>query len=134
MFDVRQHGLTSLLALFAIAGCAPSAPTASQQAPFFVVDSATASCANETVGIELAIQHALARPGYLDCITVTLEAGPDGTIWLCNPIRNSASPGCEGRRMEVHGLDPQHVATTWHVGADARWSDPIQLLGRVRFR
>ena len=126
-------GLACLVALFATAGCATDVPPASQQAPIFDVDSATATCANELVGIELAIQHAMARPGYLDCITVSLEADPDGTIWLCNPVRAAAS-GCEGPRMELHGVDPLDVAATWHDGSEVRWSDPIQLLGRVRFR
>jgi hypothetical protein len=98
------------------------------------VDSATATCANETVGIELAMQHALARPAYLDCITVSLEADPDGTIWLCNPVSDPAASGCEGPRMELHGVDPLDLATAWHVVGERRWADPVQLLGRVRFR
>ena len=127
-------GLACLLASFVTAACTSAAPTASQRAPIFEVDSATAGCANEMVGIELAMQHAMARPGYLDCITVSLEADPDGTIWLCNPVRDPAASGCEGPRMELRGVDPLDVAATWHVAGEIRWSDPVQLLGRVRFR
>jgi hypothetical protein len=132
--DVIRLGLGCLVVLLVAAACTSAAPTASQQPPIFEVDSATATCANEMVGIELAIQHAIARPGYLDCITVTLEADPDGTIWLCNPVREPAASGCEGPRMELHGVDPLDVAAIWHVVGERRWSDPVQLLGRVRFR
>jgi len=121
--------LAWLPALLVVAGCA----IASQQTPIFDVDSATAICANETVGIELAIRDALAAPGYLDCITVTLGADADGTMWLCNPVRDPAASGCQGHRMQVDGLDLTRLAMSWHAGPEARWSDPIQLLGRVRF-
>jgi hypothetical protein len=131
---VIRPGRACLVALFVTAGCATAVPPASQQPPIFDVDSATATCANEMVGIDLAMQHAMARPGYLDCITVSLEADPDGTIWLCNPVRDPAASGCEGRRMEVRALEPLDLAATWHVVGERRWSDPVQLLGRVRFR
>ena len=125
--------LAGLFVLLATTACASSASTPSPQNPIFVLDSATASCANESVGVDLAIEHALARPGYLDCITVTLEADPDGTIWLCNAVRDPSASGCDDPRMEVRGLEPLDVAATWHTTPKARWSDPIQLLGRVRF-
>jgi hypothetical protein len=130
---VIRLALACLVAVLVAAACTSAVPTASPQPPIFEVDSATATCANEMVGIELAMQHAMARPGYLDCITVSLEADPDGTIWLCNPIRDPAASGCQGPRMELHGVDPLDVAATWHDGTEVRWSDPIQLLGRVRF-
>ena len=65
-------GLACVYALFAAAGCASSAPTPSPLTPIFVLDSGTASCAYESVGVDLVIEHAAARPGYLDCITVTI--------------------------------------------------------------
>ena len=125
--------LACLFALLATAGCASSAPTPRPLSPIFVVDSGTATCANESVGVDLAIEHAVARPGYLDCITVTLRADPDGTIWLCEPARDPEDAVCEGPRMELRGADIDRIEATWHTASGARWSDPIQLLGRVRF-
>ena len=125
--------LACLLALLATAGCASSAPTPSGLTPIFVLDSGTASCADESVGVDLAIEHAVARPGYLDCITVTLEADADGTIWICEPVRDPTGPVCDGRRMELRGANIDRLQATWHTAGEARWSDPIQLLGRVRF-
>ena len=125
--------LACLFALLATAGCASSAPTPSKLTPIFVLDSGTASCADESVGVDLAIEHAVGRPGYLDCITVTLRADPDGTVWICEPVRDPAGPVCDGRRIELSGPDVDRLQATWHTAAEARWSDPIQLLGRVRF-
>jgi hypothetical protein len=125
---------TLVLALFALAACGTSLPTASAQPPIFDVDSATAGCADESVGVDLAMAHALARPGYLDCITVTVLAYPDGTIWLCEAVRDPAAAVCDGNRMQARGLDLNRVTAGWHVGAQGRWSDPVQLLGRVRFQ
>lgn len=75
----------------------------------------------------------MARPGYLDCITVTLQAYPDGTIWVCNPVRDPAAPICDGRRIELRGLGIDRIRAIWHTALEFKWSDPIQLLGRVRF-
>jgi hypothetical protein len=130
---VIRLGLAFLCALFAAAGCASSAPTPGPLTPIFVLDSGTASCVDESVGVDLAIEHAVARPGYLDCITVTLEADADGTIWLCEPVRHPDDPVCDGRRMELRGANIDRLPATWHDAAEATWSDPIQLLGRVRF-
>lgn len=125
--------LACIFALVATAGCGDSIPRASPLTPIFDLDSGTASCANESVAVDLAIEHALARSGYLDCITVTLQADPDGTIWVCNPVPDPAGPICDGPRMELRGLDLDRLQATWHTAPAARWSDPIQLLGRVRF-
>ena len=126
-------GLACVYALFAAAGCASSAPTPSPLTPIFVLDSGTASCANESVGVDLVIEHAAARPGYLDCITVTIRADADGTIWICEPVRDPAGPICDGPRLELLGADIERLQATWHAAAGSSWSDPIQLLGRVRF-
>ena len=132
--DVIRVGLASILALFATGGCGTPVPSASPLSPIFDLDSGTASCADDLVGVDAAIAHALAHPGYLDCITVTLQADPlDGTIWLCNPVRDPASPICDGTRMELRGLDIERIPATWHAASGASRSDPIQLLGRVRF-
>jgi hypothetical protein len=126
-------GFACLVALLATAGCGSSAPTPTPGNPTFVLDSWTASCANELVGVDLAVEHALARPGYLDCITVTLRADPNGTMWVCDPVRDAAGPVCEGRQMELSGPDVDRIQATWHTAPEATWSDPVQLLGRVRF-
>lgn len=132
--DVFRLRLACLTALFATAGCGTPVPSASPLSPIFDLDSGTASCANDSVGVDAAIAHALARPAYLDCITVTLRADPlDGTIWLCNPVRDLASPICDGPRIELRGLDIERIPASWHMASGASWSDPIQLLGRVRF-
>ena len=81
----------------------------------------------------MAIEHAVARPGYLDCITVTLRADADGSIWVCEPVRAPDDPLCEGSRMELRGADIDRLPATWHTAPESTWSDPIQLLGRVRF-
>jgi hypothetical protein len=130
---VIRLGLTCLLTAFAAAGCASAASTPRPVTPIFVLDSGTAGCANESVGVDLAIEHAVAQPGYLDCITVSLRADPDGTIWVCEPVRDSDDPLCDGPRMELIDADIARLPATWHTAADTRWSDPIQLLGRVRF-
>jgi hypothetical protein len=131
--DVIRLGLACIFALLAIVGCARGSPTATASSAIFVVDSATASCADGSVGVDLAIEHAVARPGYLDCITVTLRADADGTTWICEPMRSPDEPLCDGPRMELRGANIDRLPATWHPSADIRWSDPIQLLGRVRF-
>jgi hypothetical protein len=130
---VIRIGLACMLVLVASAGCAGPTPTPRPVTPIFVLDSGTAGCANESVGVDLAIEHAVAHPGYLDCITVTLRADADGTTWICEPMRSPEEPLCDGPRMELRGADIDRLPATWHPSADTRWSDPIQLLGRVRF-
>ena len=125
--------LAGALALIACAGCAGATPTPIPLTPVFVLDSGTATCADESVGVEVAIERGVAHPGYLDCITVTLRADPDGTIWVCEPVRDPAGPVCEGPQMDLRGADVGRLGATWHDAPEARWSDPVQLLGRVRF-
>ena len=125
--------LACVCALLAAAGCSSSTPTPSPLTPVFMLDSGTVSCATESVGVRVAIEHAAARPGYLDCITVTLQADAEGTIWLCEPVRDPPDDICEGPTMELLGPDLDRLEASWHTAPQARWSDPIQLLGRVRF-
>lgn len=125
--------MTWLIGVLAVAGCGTSVPTTSQQAPVFQLDSASVTCQDERVGVELAIEHAQAQPGYLDCITGALQVDPDGTIWLCSIVAGAGAPPCDGLRLRVQGLDAGMVDVIWHAAPEVRWSDPIQLLGRVRF-
>jgi hypothetical protein len=123
-----------VFALIVAAGCEGAAPSATPLTPIFDLDSSAAICGDDSVGVDLAIQHAIARPGYLDCITVTMREDPSGSaIWLCNPVRNLVSPMCEGSTIELRGLGMERIQATWHTASGARWSDPVQLLGRVRF-
>ena len=118
----------------ALAACGGSTPSASQQVAIFEVDEPNVGCGVRTEGIDEAIQRAQDTPDYLDCVTVTLQLDADGAMWICDPVVSAPTPPCEANRMAVENLDLDRIAAPQHGGTDARWTDTIQLLGRVRFR
>jgi hypothetical protein len=127
-------GMACAIAGLMISGCGGPGPSPSQQVAIFDVDEPNVGCGDRTEGIDEAIQRAQDTPDYLDCVTVTLQVDADGAIWICDPVVNAPTAPCEANRMAVENLDLDRISPTWHGGTGARWTDPIQILGRVRFR